>query len=164
MGTKVIMNKFLSTMQPLSTDQKIAMLVIPVLLFGVLGASPASAYGRNFTQAQRKAVIEAHTARESGNYKKARAILEQAKLITEHEDDALTNAGDIVAVKRSAVRVAVDAHDYGAFLAAIQGTPFAEYMTPEIFDTLVSAHRLRVVGDNAGAKQLLENAGLTSFA
>jgi len=68
------------TLSSLSRDQKIAALALPVLLFGVLGASYASASAPNLTDDQRSAIGQARDLREEGNYESARKVLEDARL------------------------------------------------------------------------------------
>lgn len=69
----------ITTMQPLSHDQKLALLVVPVLLFGMLGVNDNALAGEiDITDEQKEAIIEAHELRESGKFEDARSILEKS--------------------------------------------------------------------------------------
>ena len=66
-------------MQPLTHDQKLALLVVPVLLFGMLGVNNYAFGGEiDLTDEQKEAIIEAHELRESGRFEGARNILEKS--------------------------------------------------------------------------------------
>ena len=139
-------------MQPLSLDQKMALLVVPVLIFGVVGVSSAAAYGRNFTDEEQIAIAEAHNLRESGEYERAREILENAGLYKNILNPA---GGWHPNQKRSEIQSAIEANDYTAFKSATKGAPFHDTITEETFSVLVQAHELRQNGDSERAQELL---------
>jgi hypothetical protein len=148
-------------MESYTYDQKLAMLVVPVLLFGVLGAATAAAQGRNFselTEAQKEAIEEAHVLRESGEFERARNVLEAAGLM---RGPSLMPEPE----KRSAIRAAIEANDYDAFIKAAEGTPFADTMTRNAFSVMVEAHQLRESGDflGVGARAHIEETGILPF-
>lgn len=136
-------------MKTLTQDQKMALLVVPVLLFGVLGANYASAaYTRNgLNNNEEEAVMEAHMLREAGDYEGAKRVLQEVGINRGPQNE-----------RGRAVRDAVEANDYAAFQVAIQNTPFADTMTQESFDVLVQAHALREAGDFEGAQTLFDGA------
>ncbi|MBP6948735.1 MAG: hypothetical protein KBC41_01370 [Candidatus Pacebacteria bacterium] len=63
---------------------------------------------------------------------------------------------------RTAIKQAVTAGDYQAYLATTKeykiGVPV---LTESQFSVMVQAHKLRALGDNAGAKKLLDDAKIT---
>lgn len=68
-------------MKTLTRDQKMAALALPVLLFGVLGASYAFAADfSELTEEQKTALEQARDLRETGDYEGARELLESADL------------------------------------------------------------------------------------
>ena len=78
-------------MEKFTVDQKVAMLVVPMLLFGMIGISYASAYGRNLTEDEESAIRKAHTLRESGDYAGAEGVLRSSgieQLLTAKEREA----------------------------------------------------------------------------
>lgn len=144
-------------MNAFTRDQKLAMLVVPVLLFGLLGTSYASAYGRNLTEEEQAAIEEAHSLRESGEYTKAREVLVKAGL---SRGMGMGHFGATTYGTREAIRDAVESGDYDAFLNATENTMFAGEVTKEEFDTMTKAHELRESGDFEGARELMDEAGL----
>ncbi|NCN52635.1 hypothetical protein GW943_02385 [Candidatus Parcubacteria bacterium] len=95
-------------MNTLTRDQKFAALVIPILLFGVLGVSYAYADFKDLTDDQKDALDEARDLRESGDFDGAKQVLQDAGVtknmmsqrphkgefanLTEEQKDALTEA------------------------------------------------------------------------
>lgn len=61
---------------------------------------------------------------------------------------------------RAAINAALEAGDYAAFAAAIEGAPFADKVTEEKFTAIIEALELREAGDIEGARQVLEDAGM----
>jgi len=142
----------MSTLSTLSRDQKIAALALPVLLFGILGASYAYADFSDLTDEQRSAIEEAHSLREAGNYEAAKKVLEGADLPLHPPHRGFG--------KGSTIRTAIENNDYDAFARAAQNSPFADMVSEDLFATLREAQALRESGDFAGARQLLEDAGV----
>lgn len=109
-------------MDTFTHDQKVALLVVPILLFGVLGLS-------------------------SGNVGVATLFEEEVTTRTRpnttHEEES--SVGD-------RVRKALVGHDYKAFVAALTGTPYREYATPEVFDALISGYTRRMNNSDAHDK------------
>ena len=147
-------------MQSFTTDQKLALLVVPVLLFGLLGVSTASAYGRNLTSEERSAIEEAHDLREAGEYERAQEVLDKAGLIRNTDGARGGFGAQQIHPKRQAIYDAVEANDYEAFKEAVQGLPFEDTVTEDTFALIVEAHALRENGDIGEAHTLLEQAGV----
>ncbi len=146
-------------MTTFTQDQKLALLVVPVLLFGILGSSYALAYETDLTDEQKEAVIEAHELRQAGDFESARSILEKAGV----KDRVLGNGmgrNGVMHEKREAIREAVEANDYDAYVEATKDTLFAETVTKDMFSTIVKAHELREDGKFAEAEALLDKAGI----
>ncbi len=126
-------------MKSFTQDQKIAMLAVPVLLFGVMGISYTSAYARNITDEEKDTATEATDLRTEGNYRGMRRASNETGMGRMHE--VLDESGrDDVALKRETIRAAVERNDYDAFLKATKDTPFGQEATREMFDVLVEAH------------------------
>ena len=64
-------------MSPLTKDQKLAMLAVPFVLFGVLGVSYASAHDLELTEEQQRALEVAYDLREHGDYEGARSLIQK---------------------------------------------------------------------------------------
>lgn len=66
-------------------------------------------------------------------------------------------------VKQEAVKVALDAGDYQAWLAAVADSPMADQVTEDEFSKLLEAHQLMQEGQAKfeQAKQLKDEIGLT---
>jgi len=144
-------------MRTLSTDQKIAALALPVLLFGVLGASVASAHFADLTDDQKSAIEEARELREEGDFKGARDILQAAGVpLPQHGGPNGPHGNG----KGEAIRSAIEAEDYDAFVEAAADSPFADLVDEDMFATLVKAHALHESGDHEAARALMEDAGL----
>ncbi len=118
-------------MSPFSADQKIAMLVVPMLLFGMLGVSYASAAGRSFTEDEESTLRRAHASLGS---------------------NGSPSASD------SLLKVAIQNRDYDAFVLALQNTPFYESATQSVFDTLVRMYELHTTSKHDAADAYLQNA------
>jgi hypothetical protein len=117
-------------MASFTQDQKIAMLVVPLLLFGMLGVSYASAAGRSFTSDEESTLKRAYAFHSSKH--------------TDHGSDTL-------------LRVAIQNKDYDGFVAALHDTPFHESATRTVFDTLVEMYVLHTEGKHDAAHQYLHN-------
>jgi hypothetical protein len=118
-------------MHSFTPDQKIAILVVPMLLFGMLGVSYASAAGRSFTSDEESTLRKAHAF---------------------HSNDDTSHTAD------SLLRVAIQNQDYDAFVLALRDTPFYESATRSVFDTLVRMYTLHTNGKHDTAGAYLQNA------
>lgn len=145
-------------MATLTRDQKIAALAIPLILFGILGASVTSAHvGRSLTEEQQAVVDEARALREAGDREGARELLEEAGIPLRGHTG---HGGPFGSGKGRAVHEAILANDYSAFTDAIKDAPFADMVNEALFATLVEAHDLREAGDYEGARALMEELGV----
>lgn len=143
-------------MATLTRDQKIAALAVPLILFGILGTSVAFAHpGRALSEEERAVVSEARELREAGDYEGAKSLLREAGI---HKGNIMHRGSS--GGKKGAVRDAVEANDFDAFTVAVQNTPLADLVTPDLFQKLVAAHELREAGDYEGAHRLMEEIGI----
>ena len=138
---------------------------LPALVLGaaVLGGSSVyAAYGpqafnaeafSSFSAAERTAIEKAFTIRQEA-HEKAEAVLTDAG-ITRAEMRTAMQA--LHRKDRAAIEAALDANDYAAFTAAIEGKPMAEDMTQAIFAKLVQIRKLEKAGDKEGARELRED-------
>lgn len=108
-------------MSGFSHDQKIALLVVPVLLFGILGVGGATS----------------SITREAGTDMRRPQVYGSREMTHSTVSEAL--------------RSALHNKDYGAFVHALQNTPYAEYTKRDVFDALVHAYELHVHGDGHSA-------------
>lgn len=153
----------------MNRKKKIALATLPVLALVILGSSVASAqtgFSRTLTEEQRSAVEEAHQLRKEGSVAEARAVLKKAGLNAGlmHRFHKGRGGRDMSAAEHEAMRSqheaikdAIDANDYDAFVKATVGAPFMDMVTLENFATLVEAHTLHESGDKAGARALLKD-------
>lgn len=105
-----------------------------------------------FSSTQREAIQQAFEIREQAREEEQK-ILDDAGVDRQALHAALKEQRDI---HRQAVDQALTNNDYQAFLEAIDGSPRADTMTEEIFNTMVEAHQLREAGDEAGARELMK--------
>lgn len=148
----------ISTMQTYTHDQRLALLVVPVLLFGIFGVNNyAIADETDFTNEQKEAIIEAHELRESGNFEGARSILEKvrSKNIVTHE---IGNRD--VHEKSNKIQKAIEENDYFAYVQATRGVLLKGMVTKRTFEIMVQAYTLRKEGAFDKAQALLERAGI----
>lgn len=117
-------------MDAFTKDQKMAMLVVPMLLFSILGVSYASAAGRSFTEDDELTVRRAHVQQAGGT---------------------VTHAADLL------LKEAIESADYQAFVEALAHTPFHESATRSVFDTLVRMYELHTQGNHAAASTEFRN-------
>jgi hypothetical protein len=114
-------------MDPFTRDQKIAMLVVPMLLFGMLGVSYTSIASRNTTLDEGQTLRRVEAQRMGGNRKEFDVEL----------------------------RAAIEGKNYEAFVLALRGTPYSESANPAVFDTLVRMYALHTAGDHKTATEHL---------
>jgi hypothetical protein len=76
----------LNDMTFLNKDQRAAALVVPVVLFGLLGASDNLADFSNLDDEQIEAIERAYDLRESGDFDGARGVLERAGILRAPEE------------------------------------------------------------------------------
>jgi hypothetical protein len=144
-------------MNAFTNDQKIAFLVVPMLLFGVLGSSTSYAYGRNFTDEERTALEEARDLREQGEFEKAQEVLKEAGV---QNSLGRMGVGGLFYEEREAMRQAIQDGDYDSFVAATKDMPFADEVSEKLFETIVAAHSFRQSGNFNAARKLLESEGV----
>lgn len=145
-------------------------LIIPALGLFVLGGvvtATASAHEGNgerfqawlqsqdLTDEQQAAVEEARELRQTGDKEGAREIIENAGIELPERPSKEERQE-----RREAVRTAVEANDYDAFVVATQSAPFADQVDEAFFAAFVEAHELREAGDREGAREILEGLGL----
>lgn len=138
-------------------------LLIPLAAFAVTVTS-ASAFspdllrraGLNDTQIA--AFEEAKELKEAGNKEAARDVLLAAGI----DEEVIRQVREAMREHKSAILASIEDADYEAFLAAIDGTPFSDFIDSEDeFDRLVEAYGLMRSGDSEGAKDIFEELGLT---
>lgn len=138
-------------------------LLIPLAAFAVTVTS-ASAFSPDLLKRaglndeQIAAFEEAKELKEAGNKEAARDVLLAAGV----DEDVIRQVREAMREHKSAILAAIDDKDYEAFLAAIDGSAFADFIdSEEEFDRLVEAYRLMQAGDPEGAKDIFEELGLT---
>ncbi len=110
-------------MDSFTHDQKMAMLVVPVLLFGILGVSYGSSVSRALPIDENQSVRRASTHQVSGGRKDSDLLLKEA----------------------------IESGDYDAFIKALHTTPYHNSANREVFDTLTQMYALHTNGDHAVA-------------
>ena len=109
------------------------------------------------TDEQVIAVQEAQELKASGDITGAKETLEAAGITKE----TFKQVREVAKEAKQAVHAAVEAGDYEAFKIAVADSPLADIITTEAdFEQFVEAHELRVSGDKAGAKEILEELGI----
>ena len=103
----------LMVMSTFTHDQKVALLVVPILLFGVLGLS-------------------------SGGVGVANLFEENASVRMRPGAQGAETGGSSIANR---VRAAIQKRNYKDFVAALTSTPYREYATPAVFDALIVAYQ-----------------------
>ena len=106
---------------------------------------------------QIEAFETARELREAGDFKAARDALLEAGV----DEKALVSVHKAMHETRDAIRDAVDAEDYEAFVAAAAGTPLIEAVDSEAnFKKFVEAHNLKEEGKWDEAKDILDELGI----
>lgn len=141
-------------------------ILIPLAAFAVT-VTGASAFNSDMlrkaglNEEQIAAFEQAKELKESGDKEGARDVLIAAGV----DEDVIKQVRDAMREYKDDLHAAIEAEDYEAFEAAIQGSPFAEIIDTEAeFNQLVEAHRLMKEGDRQGAKDIFEDLGLTNPA
>ena len=107
------------------------------------------------------AFVEAKTLMQEGDRENARVILDELG-VEKHFGHKRGKFHD--SEKHEAMRAAVEAEDYNAFVAAVgEEAPILETITEENFPTFVEIHELRAAGDKEGARALAEELGLQYY-
>jgi hypothetical protein len=142
-------------------------LLIPVVAFAAT-ATAASAFAGtdllskldvDLTEAQQSALEEAHTIREEA-FKEAKTVLENAGIDAAKMREIHEAMHEARQEHREAVKAAIEANDYDAFVAATAEGPMGDTVdTQAEFEKLVEAHNLMKSGDREGAKQIMEELG-----
>lgn len=117
-------------MDPFTRDQKIAMLVVPMLLFGMLGVSYTSTASRGAALDEGQTLRRAEAQRTGGNRKEFDVEL----------------------------RTAIESGDYEAFVLALKDTPYSESANPVVFDTLTRMYALHKDGKHTQANASYHHA------
>lgn len=139
-------------MDTFTSDQKIAMLVVPMLLFSMLGVSYASAYGRDLTPEEEVAIRKAHSLREGGDYDGAHHVLAASGV-----EELLFNAQELHRTTTeeqtaSQLEYAIQRGDYQLFVSSLKNTPFEDSATTEVFAMLSKMYALHTRGKHAEAQ------------
>lgn len=122
------------------------------------GTLPTEALS-SFTADQQAAIKKAHTIRSAAEVE-ATAVLKAAGVSKDALHTAMKSFRD---AGREKVDAALDANDYAAFKTAVAGSPMADTVTQDIFNTLVQIRALEKSGDHAGAMVLHKELGETGF-
>ena len=137
--------------------------MIPLAAVMVMGMGTGSVlavkqtHRQNFSEEQLQILEQARELFQSGNRAAGEALLEEAGIEKPQKRSKGNHASQD---DREAVKVALDANDYEAFIAVAQDGPFGDDVTEEIFEVLVEAHQLRQEGDREGARDVIEDAGI----
>jgi rubrerythrin len=110
---------------------------------------------QDLTDEQKEILEEAHELRKEGNHEAAKALIEELGITPPRAEVR----GEFHEEKQ-AVRDAIKAGDYDAFLAATADGPVDVQLTEEQFEGLAEIHELREEGDHEAAKELAEELGL----
>lgn len=144
-------------------------IIVPVAAFAVTATAASAFSGTDWisktdlalTDTQVSALEEAHTVRQDSR-EKAKQILEDAGIDQALMKEIREARHEVMQSERAAIKAALEAEDYDAFVAAIADTPMAEKDISESdFAKLVEAHALRKAGDHEGARTIMEELGLT---
>lgn len=143
-------------------------IMIPMAAFAVT-VTGASAFSSemlekldiDLTDDQVSALEEAHELRIDGaDRDEVKEALEDAGIDQDTMKEIREAAHEQRAEHREAVKSALDAEDYDAYLDAVADTPRADLIDSEDdFEKLVEAHELREAGDREGAKEIMEELG-----
>lgn len=138
-------------------------LLIPLAAFAVTVTS-ASAFSPDLLRraglnnSQIAAFEEAKELKEAGNKEAARDVLLAAGI----DEEVIRQVREAMREHKNAILAAIEDDDYEAFLEAINGTAFSDFIDSEDeFDRLVEAYGLMQTGDREGVKDIFEELGLT---
>ncbi len=141
-------------------------ILIPLAAFAVT-VTGASAFSSDalqkagLTNDQISAFEEARTLRQSGDKDGARDVLVNAGIDQETMDSLREAMHEERDANREAINSAVEADDYDAFLAAIEGTPLADVINSEAdFEQYAKAYELMKSGDKDAAKEIFDDLGI----
>lgn len=142
-------------------------LFIPVAAFAVT-VTGAAAFGNvdwsevdaDLTSSEITALEEAQDIREAAR-EEAQSVLEDAGIDDERMREIHESMHGAREAAHEAMRSAIEAEDYDAFLEAIADTPFADAITSEEdFEKFVEVHELRESGDHEGAEEIMSELGI----
>lgn len=169
MGTYVPWYITINTMKKYLHNKAV---IIPMLglalASGVAGTALAAENGKaeqkrgapfekmELTDAQKAALKEAKTLHDAGKDDEAKAKLESAELKGMGPMGGIH--GHAHSEKHQAMRAALEAEDYAAFLKAVAGSSFAS-STKAQFDILVEVSELHESGKHKEARALMKTAG-----
>ena len=97
----------------------------------------------DLTDEQTTALQEAHELRHNGDIEGAQQVLDDAGIDMSEIRGAMDANREAMHERHEAIKAAIEANDYSAFVTAAADTPFAENITSEAdFARLVEAHGL----------------------
>lgn len=109
------------------------------------------------TDEQVVAIQEAQELKASGDFDAARETLEAAGI----DRETMHAIRDAAHEAKKAMRDAIEAEDYDAFMEAVADSPIAEFIQNEAdFELFVEAHNLRHDGEHEAAEELLAELGI----
>lgn len=144
----------------------IKQLLIPVAAFAVTATS-AAAFGNidwsevsiDLSDTEISALEEAQEIRKVAR-EEAASVLEEAGIDEARMQEIREAMHEERHAAREAVKAAIAAGDYDAFLDAVGDTPMAEQITSEAdFEKLMEAHELMESGDREAAKEIMDELG-----
>lgn len=145
-------------------------IMLPVAAFAVTATSASAFHNTNIleqidvdlTSAQIEVLESVHEMREDGaDRSEIREALEDAGLDRDTMKEIREAVREIRQTVREAIKAAVAADDYDAFLEAAAGTKLGEVIDTESeFDRLVEAWGLKEDGDREGARAIMDDLGL----
>jgi hypothetical protein len=128
--------------------------VMAVLILGSVGVASASEKPEvDLTDDQRVVLEEVKALHESGDHDAAHQLMKDNEIPPKKQKH---QKGPKDPEKREAVKAALEANDYDAFLLAHEGAPFIEKLTEEHFNKMIEAHTLREAGDVEGAREIMK--------
>ena len=130
-------------MDTFTSDQKMAMLVVPVLLFSMMGISYASAHGRN----QEDEEVAVRRTYPQGTLRPS----DIKHSLTLKEFQSAKTKEESLPQAPTPLEKSITTKDYGAFVASLSGTAFEESATQEVFDMLVTMYTLHASGKHTEA-------------
>jgi len=132
-----------------------------LLSAGVAYASTGEGFQRfgEISEEQRALFEEARALRQEGDKEGAHALLEEAGFDMGRQGERHPEMSAESRERHDAIRAAIEAGDYDAFLEVIDDAPHDIDLDEDTFNKLVEAHALRMDGDHNGARAIMEEIG-----
>jgi hypothetical protein len=131
-----------------------------VLSSGVAYAASDQGFQRfvDLTDEQKTVLEEARTLRHNGDYASAQSLLKESGLaLPKFKGHGFSKK---MLGQNKEIREAIINDDYEAFSKLVQDSPVHISINEDTFNKIVEAHSLRVAGDYAGARKIMNGLGL----